>query len=74
MGPPRELHIRPTATGAWLVQLDDADEPFSWHTREADAERSALVVAATYGVEPVIIIHNHCTPRHEDPFVEPLHA
>ena len=62
MRPPREIHIRVTATGAWVVQLDDRDDPLSWHTNETEAERTALTVASTYDGEPVIVLHDRYEP------------
>lgn len=65
MAAPREIHIRATATGAWVVQLDDSEEPLSWHTNETDAEQTALAVAATYPEEPAIVIHDRYARRHD---------
>ena len=63
----REIHIRATATGEWLVELDQADRPLPGHTSETAAERAALVAAAAYGVEPAIVVHDRYGRLHAGP-------
>lgn len=67
MAAPREIHIRATATGAWVVHLDDDQDPLSWHTNETEAEQTALTVAATYGGAPSIVVHDRYHRRRVAP-------
>jgi hypothetical protein len=67
MASPREIHVRANATGAWFVQADQAEVPLSWHTSETEAERAALIEAATYPDEPAIVVHDRYDRRHEAP-------
>lgn len=61
----QEIHIRVTATGAWVVELDNSDSPVSWHENADDAERTALAIAATCPAEPAVVIHDRYDRRHD---------
>jgi len=64
MAPCREIHIRATATGAWVVELDGREAPLSWHTNETDAERSAITYADTLPDTPAIVVHDRYARPH----------